>query len=312
MLKSINNNAFLVSIIVITHNRYNSLKETVNAVLNQSFSEFELIILDDASEDNTKNIIEDFRDKRIRYLRNVQNLGIARTRNMGINIAGGRYIFFTDDDCSPYRNWLEEGLKILQSENEALAIQGFVVTEKFDKSRVFRRVRSVSWTKTLGNFMCANMAFPKEALKKLGGFDLRFNQAYEDVDMGLRARKMGKVIFSRQMVVNHRRLSYTQKEIIAEAKRAQEQVRIIKYHPDDFDYHRRYSSVLKLGPLKVMHPQQLLYCLVFPVYVIAKFIWGGYYRSKNSRKLFPLLCLYILIQRFFVWKTGFKERILVI
>ena len=312
MPKPINNNTPLASVIVITHNRYNSLKKTVSAILNQTFSEFELIILDDASEDNTKNIIEDFKDKRMRYLKNTQNLGIARTRNMGINIAGGRYIFFTDDDCSPYKNWLEEGIKILQSENEVLAIQGFVVTEKFDKSRVFRRVRSFSWSENLGNFMCANMAFPKETLRKLGGFDLKFNQAYEDVDMGLRARKMGKVIFSRQMVVNHRQLPYTQKEIIAEAKRAQEQVRIIKYHPDEFDYHRRYSSVLKLGPLKVMHPLQLFYCLVFPAYVIAKFMWGGYYRSKNSRNLFPLLCLYILIQRFFVWKTGFKEKILVI
>lgn len=312
MLEPINNNEPQVSVILITRNRYDSLKEAVNAILNQTFSDFELIIIDDASEDQTKNIIEDFKDKRIRYLRNIKNLGIAQARNIGINMARAKFIFFTDDDCSPYRDWLREGVKILQKEPDILAIQGFVVMERFDPSRVFRRVRSVNWSNNFGNFMCANMAFPKETLIKLGGFNVKFNQAYEDVDIGLRAREMGKVIFSREMIVNHRQLPYTHKEIIAEARRAREQVRIIKYHPDDWDYHRQYSAVIKLGPLKIMHPQQFFFCMVFPVYVIAKFIWGRYYRSLKAFKMFPMLCLYILIQRLYVWRTGFEERVLVI
>lgn len=164
-----------VSAIVITHNRYNSLKETVNSILCRDFQGFELIIVDDASEDGTKNIVNDFKDRRIKYFRNERNLGIAKSRNLGIDMSGGRFIFFTDDDCSPYQNWIEEGLKVLQKEKDVLAIQGFVVMQGCDRSRVARQVGSVNWAGNFGNFMCANMAFPKDALMKLGGFDLKFN-----------------------------------------------------------------------------------------------------------------------------------------
>lgn len=303
---------FPVSVIVITHNRHNSLRETVVSILGQNFREFELIIVDDASEDGTENIPEDFKDIRIKYFRNEQNLGIAGSRNRGVAIAGGKFIFFTDDDCSPYQNWLEEGFKILQQDKNIVAVQGFVVAEKFDRSRVFRRVKSNNWSDNLGNFMCANMAFPKEALTRLGGFDLNFNNAYEDVDIGLRARRIGRVVFSKDMAVEHRRLAYNRTSIFKEAKRAKEQVKILKIHPLDYDYHRLYSSVWKIGPLKIVYPAQLFYFFVFPLYIIVKFIWGRYYRSLSALKLFPMLCIYIIIQRFFVWQAGFKEKILVI
>ena len=66
--KATNDDSNLISVILPTHNRANLLSQAIDSVLNQSYSNLELIIIDDASTDNTSNLVKSYSDKRIRYI----------------------------------------------------------------------------------------------------------------------------------------------------------------------------------------------------------------------------------------------------
>lgn len=87
-----------VSVIIPTYNRAHLVKRGIRSVLAQTYGDFELIIVDDASKDNTREVIKSFDDKRIRYIRHKENRGAPATRNTGIRIARGVYIGLLDDD----------------------------------------------------------------------------------------------------------------------------------------------------------------------------------------------------------------------
>ncbi|NLZ74794.1 glycosyltransferase [Candidatus Falkowbacteria bacterium] len=87
-----------VSVIIITYNRADLLSRAINSVLFQDYQDFELLIIDDASTDNTSEIVRAFNDNRIKYYLNEKNLGIAKSRNKGISLAVGEYIAMLDSD----------------------------------------------------------------------------------------------------------------------------------------------------------------------------------------------------------------------
>ncbi len=90
----------LVSIIVPVYNASKTIEKTIKSVLNQSYNNFEIIIIDDSSTDKTFEIIEKLgkNDRRILIYKNKDNLGVALTRNLGIAIAKGEFIAFLDSD----------------------------------------------------------------------------------------------------------------------------------------------------------------------------------------------------------------------
>lgn len=117
------NNHPCVSVLVPVYNAAPFIAATIQAVLNQSMNDFELILLNDASTDNSEEIINSFNDKRIVYARNEQNLGISATRNKLVSMARGDYIAVLDHDdiCLPQR--LETQVRFLK-ENPQIAMIG--------------------------------------------------------------------------------------------------------------------------------------------------------------------------------------------
>ena len=99
-MKNIFQHGQLVSIIMPAYNCEKFIEEAVNSVFKQTYDSWELIIIDDLSNDNTVAIIEKLstRDNRIRFFRNEFNLGVSKTRNKGINMAKGDWIAFLDSD----------------------------------------------------------------------------------------------------------------------------------------------------------------------------------------------------------------------
>lgn len=88
----------LVSIIMPTYNCGRFIAESIRSVLAQTYTNWELIIVDDCSNDKTEDVVASFDDPRIHYLRNEQNEGAALTRNRALREAKGRYIAFLDSD----------------------------------------------------------------------------------------------------------------------------------------------------------------------------------------------------------------------
>lgn len=88
----------LVSIIMPSYNTAPYIKETIQSVLDQTYQNWELIIVDDCSTDNTDEVVASIKDERIRYLKNEKNSGAAVSRNRALREAKGRWIAFLDSD----------------------------------------------------------------------------------------------------------------------------------------------------------------------------------------------------------------------
>lgn len=90
----------LISVIIPVYNNEKYFERCILSVINQSYKNIEIIIINDCSTDNVKNIIEKYKkiDKRISYYENINNMGVGYTRNRGLDLAKGKYIYFLDSD----------------------------------------------------------------------------------------------------------------------------------------------------------------------------------------------------------------------
>jgi len=110
-----------VTVIIPTYNRAHLIQRSVNSVLNQSYKNLELLVIDDASTDSTEQRISEIRDERLKYIRNKVNLGPSRSRNRGIEFSTGEIIAFQDSDDEWYRDKLEKQVDMLLKSPEDVA-----------------------------------------------------------------------------------------------------------------------------------------------------------------------------------------------
>ncbi|MDC0834855.1 glycosyltransferase [Geitlerinema sp. CS-897] len=101
-----------VSIIVPSYNRAYIIDRAIDSVLAQTVADWELIVVDDGSKDNTQQVVEQFGDSRIRYLRHDPNRGVCAARNTGIEAASGTYVAFLDSDDRWRPEKLEKQLRV--------------------------------------------------------------------------------------------------------------------------------------------------------------------------------------------------------
>ncbi|KEQ02225.1 glycosyltransferase family 2 protein [Pseudorhizobium pelagicum] len=125
-----NHESDLVSIIVPTYNSESFIYDSIASVLSQTYSDFELIIVDDDSSDDTISIIRSFDDPRIRLERNESNCGPAETRNTGLKLAIGRYIAFLDSDDLWAEDKLEKQIAFMKAKNVAFIYTRYVLIDE--------------------------------------------------------------------------------------------------------------------------------------------------------------------------------------
>jgi len=108
-----------ISVITPTYNRGHLISRAIESVLKQTYVNWEYIIVDDASSDNTKEVVESFEDDRIKFIACKENGGNAVARNVGVNAAKGEYIAFldSDDEYSPF--YLEKAIGKLSESRDA-------------------------------------------------------------------------------------------------------------------------------------------------------------------------------------------------
>ena len=106
----------LVSVVMATHNRAHLVPSAVSSILNQSYQNIELIIIDDASTDNTKMVLEEIcaRDARVKLICSTTNVGPGKARNLGVSCAEGEYVAIMDDDDYAVPERIERQYKAFQ------------------------------------------------------------------------------------------------------------------------------------------------------------------------------------------------------
>ena len=125
----------LVSVIVPTHNRPDMLKDAIQSILDQTFQNFEIIVVNDAGQDVT-SVVQAFNSPKTVYLSHETNKGLAAARNTGIRAARGKYIAYLDDDDIFYPEHLETVVTFLQKNGEKVAYTDAVrVHQRIDNDR---------------------------------------------------------------------------------------------------------------------------------------------------------------------------------
>ena len=107
-----------VTVFIPVYNRDKYVGEAIESILAQTFSDFEILLVDDGSTDHTVDKIRSFSDSRIRLIFNEENLGIPKTRNKGIQLARGEYIAMLDSDDRAYPERLEKQVAFLDTHLE--------------------------------------------------------------------------------------------------------------------------------------------------------------------------------------------------
>lgn len=201
----------VVSVIIAAYNCEDHIKDCIDSILSQTFKDFEIIICDDASTDNTWNILNEYTyDKRIRIIRNDKNLFAAAARNRCIEIAKGKYIAIQDADDYSELNRLEKQIKFLednpkydfvgtgmhQFNDDGIWSTGMKVKEPLKEDFLFAIP-----------FAHATLLIRKERLLKIGGYRVaKETRRVEDYDMVMRLYSHDYVGYNLQLPLYYYRV----------------------------------------------------------------------------------------------------------
>tara|TARA_B110000459_G_scaffold16407_1_gene15951 strand:- start:25 stop:891 length:867 start_codon:yes stop_codon:yes gene_type:complete len=197
------------SIILPTYNRANLLPKAIESLINQDYKDWELIVVDDGSSDNTKEVVEAFDDPRIQYVYQ-ENAERSAARNNGIRLAKGRYIGFLDSDDQFHEKHLE-GLCRVIDEHEGkefiYVIKGLTINEalKTEAKIQLKEGKSDLETVLLNSITPGQFVVPASIMKEcLFDKDIRIS---EDTEVLVRLVQKGKL-----KIINQFTLHYYQHE----------------------------------------------------------------------------------------------------
>jgi len=196
-----------VSVVLPTYNRADKLLVSAKSVLNQTFADLELIIVNDGSDDNTDAVVDELSDNRVTYIKNSSNVGGGQARNIGINEAKGDWVAFQDSDDE----WLIDKLAICMSFlEEDKSLSGCysryikVFGENIDKVPSGKNpaekdglYEALLWDNLIGT---PSAIMLRSALLDVGGFDPSLAR-FQDWDIFIRLSKKYKIGFVDQCLL---------------------------------------------------------------------------------------------------------------
>lgn len=203
----------LVSVLMPNYNGEHFLPQSIKSVLNQSFSDFEFIVVDDGSMDGSWEIIQKFseEDGRLIAIRNEKNLRICQTLNRGLEKARGKYIARMDSDDVAHPDWLEKLVAFMEKEeNKKVGVCGanfFIIDEKDNRTgkKVFpetdRECREAFWFRN--PFAHNTVIIRRECFSEFGGYDEEFIYA-EDLELWMRFAQKYELHNLQEFLVDYR------------------------------------------------------------------------------------------------------------
>lgn len=199
-----------VSVVIPAYNAALYLPEAIESILKQTFQDFEIIIIDDCSTDNTWEVIQEYakRDARIRPFQNQQNLGIAGNRNKGVALATGKYLVWQDADDISLPTRVEKQFQFMESHPEIGIIGGYIELFRGQTKLGIRKYPPDDAALRQCIFRYSPIAQPAamvrlEALHKAGEYNLKYPPA-EDIDMTFRIGEHYNLANLQEIVVQYR------------------------------------------------------------------------------------------------------------
>jgi glycosyltransferase involved in cell wall biosynthesis len=198
------------SIVIPAYNQARFLTETIQSLLDQTFSDFEIIVVNDASTDDTNAVIAQLDDPRLRCIEHPQNKGLPAARNTGMNASNGEYIALLDADDVFHPRKLEEHARFLSTHPE-ISVTYNPRYELHHSSRLVREIYRPPLQVGLRDFILgfpfspSDMVIRREASAQINHFDAYYVCGGEDMDYPCRLALAGNQFASVDKVLNYRR-----------------------------------------------------------------------------------------------------------
>lgn len=175
-----------VSIVLAAYNSSDTIKETLDSLSEQSFTNYEIIVIDDGSTDNTVEIVESHNNTSIRLIRQ-ENRGLAASLNRGINFSRGKYIARIDADDVCYPERIQTQFDLLEGKKSLVICGSFadLMTEEGEYISLFGSLPLEDpdirlWAEKFNPFIHPSVMFRKETALKAGGYDETLKSYFED------------------------------------------------------------------------------------------------------------------------------------
>lgn len=201
----------MVSVIIPTYNRASTIRKSIVSVIDQTYQNIEIIIVDDASEDDTEAIVKNINDSRIIYIKNAVNKGVATSRNIGIKNAKGEFIAFNDSDDIWMHDKLEKQMLIMEEHPECLLV--YCAFQRRNLNGELERIPATEdkledlqgdiFLKLLhkNTISTQTMLFRRECFEKVGLFKEGM-RALDDREMALRVAYLNNIFYIDEVLVH--------------------------------------------------------------------------------------------------------------
>ncbi len=196
----------MISVIIPTYNREDTIERSLKSVLNQTYLDFEVIIVDDFSSDGTLSVLSKFNDSRIKIIELDENKGANFARNIGIESAKGEYIAFQDSDDFWLPNKLERQIEIIHEKNCDVVVCDMIGIDEIDNS--FYKILSndrksgyITFEDLLyENFVSTQMVIGRKEIFIENNFDISLPR-FQDWELFLRISKKSSIFFINDKLV---------------------------------------------------------------------------------------------------------------
>ena len=227
----------MISVIIPVYNGEKTIKECLISLAKQTRKPDEIIVVDDGSEDRTKEIVKEFVGKPVKLIEQ-KHKGPASARNLGAKKAKGKIVLFTDADCIPNERWVSEMTKPFEKKG-VVGVQGVYRTKQRDVIARFvqleiedryDRMRKFETIDFIGSY---SAAYKKDVFLKFGGFDESFPTASgEDPELSFKLSKLGyKMVLNEKAIVYHKHVSSLSAYLKKKFWRAYWRVLLYRKHP---------------------------------------------------------------------------------
>ena len=278
-----------VTVIITCYNHGSFISEAVSSILNQTFQDFEIIIINDGSTDtDTINILNDLHHPKIKMIHQ-ENTGPVGARNKGIRSSKSEYILPLDADDYFEKTFLEKAVGILNDNPEIGVVSSYI--------RLFGDINIT--VKPKGGYAsdfliqpnaCGSSLFRKSCWEQAGGYNPNMNRGYEDWDLWLGITKHGwKVAVIEEELFFYRRMFKNSRDVIADKSRPQLIKQLIENHIEVFRENilqyafDKENEILRLKNESLESKKAIYRSLpyktgkifLYPVRLFKKLFWGA-------------------------------------
>jgi len=283
-----------VTIVIANFNGENFLEDCLDSVFASTFTNYELIIVDDGSTDSSLKIIDKYKlkDKRIDLIKNDKNLGAAASRNKAIKVAHGEIVVFLDNDTVTDKHWIEFILDTFHESKNVGAVQALILDFKNRDSIQMAGGKLIPETAWLVPFnqwqsykkinknlkvreivaISAALAVKREVLEKVGGFDEKEAVTTEDLDFCWRIWLSGyKILLSPKALVYHYTRSVEERSFMR------------------VNYRKIYFHLAKNSFRSILKNYELLNSILYLLTSLLVNFGRGFYMIVSKKSISPLL-----------------------